>query len=186
MQILYRKRIYPELFIVCGFRWNESYKQDLFSSRIDTTKTLAQAIAASPSPPCSWVLVSGVGESLRNDQKQSRHSFSFPAITSGIYFPLCIQLTACYKPSLTARYTEDSEWTPFDLLSKLVKEWEASALLPENVAKTTKQVIVRPGMLKLLHSVQLCEKVPAVCNAYQKGPAESSRLFSIALFLNCS
>lgn len=79
MQILYRKRIYPELFIVCCFRWNESYKQDLFSSRIDTTKTLAQAIAASPSPPRSWVLVSGVGESLRNDQKQSRHSFSFPA-----------------------------------------------------------------------------------------------------------
>uniref|UniRef100_A0A3Q3EGM5 Short chain dehydrogenase/reductase family 39U, member 1 n=1 Tax=Labrus bergylta TaxID=56723 RepID=A0A3Q3EGM5_9LABR len=78
--------------------WNESYRKDLFSSRVDTTKTLAQAIADSPSPPRSWVLVSGV---------------------------------ACYKPSLTAEYTEDSEWTPFDLLSKLVKEWEASALLPE-------------------------------------------------------
>ncbi|KAG7524300.1 hypothetical protein JOB18_010055 [Solea senegalensis] len=92
--------------------WNESYKKDLFSSRIDTTKALAQAIAASHSPPRSWVLVSGV---------------------------------ACYKPSLTAQYTEDSEWTPFDLLSKLVKEWEASALLPEDVAKTTRQVIIRPG-----------------------------------------
>uniref|UniRef100_A0A3Q3EJT6 Short chain dehydrogenase/reductase family 39U, member 1 n=1 Tax=Labrus bergylta TaxID=56723 RepID=A0A3Q3EJT6_9LABR len=74
--------------------WNESYRKDLFSSRVDTTKTLAQAIADSPSPPRSWVLVSGV---------------------------------ACYKPSLTAEYTEDSEWTPFDLLSKLVKEWEASS-----------------------------------------------------------
>lgn len=52
---------------------------------------------------------------------------------------------ACYKPSLTAEYTEDSEWTPFDLLSKLVKEWEASALLPETVSKTTKQVVIRPG-----------------------------------------
>ncbi|XP_047445521.1 epimerase family protein SDR39U1 [Mugil cephalus] len=92
--------------------WNESYKKDLFSSRIDTTKALSQAIAASPSPPRSWVLVSGV---------------------------------ACYKPSLTAQYTEDSEWTPFDLLSNLVKEWEASALLPESVAKTTKQVVIRPG-----------------------------------------
>ncbi|XP_068197345.1 epimerase family protein SDR39U1 [Antennarius striatus] len=92
--------------------WNESYKKDLFSSRIDTTRTLAQSIAASSSPPQSWVLVSGV---------------------------------ACYKPSLTVEYTEDSEWTPFDLLSKLVKEWEASALLPENVAKTTKQFIIRPG-----------------------------------------
>lgn len=92
--------------------WNESYKKDLFSSRIDTTKALSQAIAASSSPPHSWVLVSGV---------------------------------ACYKPSLTAQYTEDSDWTPFDLLSSLVKEWEAAALLPENVAKSTKQVVIRPG-----------------------------------------
>ncbi|XP_028296631.1 epimerase family protein SDR39U1-like [Gouania willdenowi] len=92
--------------------WNESYKKDLFSSRIDTTKALSQAIAASSSPPHSWVLVSGV---------------------------------ACYKPSLTDQYTEDSEWTPFDLLSKLIKEWEAAALLTGNVAQTTKQVIVRPG-----------------------------------------
>ncbi|XP_034470544.1 epimerase family protein SDR39U1 [Hippoglossus hippoglossus] len=92
--------------------WNESYKKDLFSSRIDTTKALAEAIAASPTPPHSWVLVSGV---------------------------------ACYKPSLTDQYTEDSEWTPFDLLSKLVKEWEAAALLPETVAKSTRQVVIRPG-----------------------------------------
>lgn len=92
--------------------WNESYKKDLFSSRIDTTRALATAIAASPSPPHSWVLVSGV---------------------------------ACYKPSATAQYTEESEWTPFDLLSKLVKEWEAAAELPENMAKMTKQVVIRPG-----------------------------------------
>uniref|UniRef100_A0A1A8G2H6 Short chain dehydrogenase/reductase family 39U, member 1 n=1 Tax=Nothobranchius korthausae TaxID=1143690 RepID=A0A1A8G2H6_9TELE len=94
--------------------WNESYKKDLFSSRIDTTKALSQAIAASQSPPHSWVLVSGV---------------------------------ACYKPSLTAEYTEDSEWTPFDFLSQLVKEWEEAALLPENVAKNTKQVVVRSGVV---------------------------------------
>ncbi|TNM98344.1 epimerase family protein SDR39U1 [Takifugu rubripes] len=94
--------------------WNEGYKKDLFSSRINTTKSLAQAIAGSPSPPCSWVLVTGV---------------------------------ACYKPSLTAEYSEDSKWTPFDLLSKLVKEWEASALLQENMAKTTRQFIIRPGVV---------------------------------------
>ncbi|XP_037537827.1 epimerase family protein SDR39U1 [Nematolebias whitei] len=92
--------------------WNESYKKDLFSSRVDTTKALSRVIAESSSPPHSWVLVSGL---------------------------------ACYKPSLTAEYTEDSEWTPFDLLSRLVKEWEAAARLPESVAKTTKQVVVRPG-----------------------------------------
>lgn len=92
--------------------WNESYKKDLFSSRIDTTKALSQAIASSPSPPHSWVLVSGV---------------------------------ACYKPSLTAEYTEESDWAPFDLLSQLVKEWEAAALLPDSAAKTTKQVVIRAG-----------------------------------------
>ncbi|XP_047224115.1 epimerase family protein SDR39U1 [Girardinichthys multiradiatus] len=92
--------------------WNESYKKDLFSSRIDTTKALSQAITASSSPPRSWVLVSGV---------------------------------ACYKPSLTAEYTEDSDWTPFDLLSQLCKEWEAAAFLPESAAKTTRQVVIRPG-----------------------------------------
>ncbi|KAK2822745.1 hypothetical protein Q5P01_022810 [Channa striata] len=94
--------------------WNESYKNDLFSSRIDTTKTLARAIGASPKPPHSWVLVSGV---------------------------------ACYKMSETAQYTEDSEWTPFDLFSNLVKEWEAAAHLPGNVAKNTKQVIIRSGIV---------------------------------------
>lgn len=92
--------------------WNEGYKKDLFASRIDTTKALAQAIAASPSPPQSWVLVTGV---------------------------------ACYKPSLTAQYTEDSEWTPFDLLSRLVKEWEAAGKLPADIAEKTKQVVIRPG-----------------------------------------
>lgn len=94
--------------------WNESYKKDLFSSRIDTTKALAHAIAASPSPPHSWVLVSGI---------------------------------ACYKSSPTAEYTEDSEWTPFDLLSRLVQEWEASARLPDDVAQTTKQVVIRSGVV---------------------------------------
>ncbi|KAJ8268580.1 hypothetical protein COCON_G00137520 [Conger conger] len=66
--------------------WNESYKQDLFSSRIDTTRALARAIGSAPTPPRSWVLVTGV---------------------------------ACYRPSPTALYTEDSDWTPFDLLSQL-------------------------------------------------------------------
>ncbi|XP_064789235.1 epimerase family protein SDR39U1 [Oncorhynchus masou masou] len=94
--------------------WNEGYRKDLFSSRIDTTTILSQAIAGSPSPPHAWVLVTGV---------------------------------ACYKPSLTAQYTEDSEWTPFDLLSRLVKEWEWAGRLPENIAQNTRQVVIRPGVV---------------------------------------
>lgn len=145
--------LYPELFLL-AFRWNESYKKDLFSSRIDTTKALAQAIATSPSPPQSWVLVSGVGKCFVSQKgsdiviccKLSEH-IGYRLYKKGCLL-LCylLWLTACYKPSQTAQYTEDSEWTPFDLLSKLVKEWEASALLPDDVAKTTKQVVIRPGM----------------------------------------
>uniref|UniRef100_A0A673JDZ5 Epimerase family protein SDR39U1-like n=1 Tax=Sinocyclocheilus rhinocerous TaxID=307959 RepID=A0A673JDZ5_9TELE len=86
-------------------------QNDLVSSRVNTTRILAQAIAASPTPPHSWVLVTGV---------------------------------ACYKPSLQTQYTEESEWTPFDFLSRLVKEWEAAGQLPETSAKKTRQVIIRP------------------------------------------
>ncbi|XP_061112118.1 epimerase family protein SDR39U1 [Conger conger] len=94
--------------------WNESYKQDLFSSRIDTTRALARAIGSAPTPPRSWVLVTGV---------------------------------ACYRPSPTALYTEDSDWTPFDLLSQLVKDWEGVGRLPEDVATKTRQVVIRPGVV---------------------------------------
>ncbi|KAI1901241.1 hypothetical protein AGOR_G00032270 [Albula goreensis] len=92
--------------------WNESYKKDLFSSRIDTTRALAQAISSSPSPPRAWVLVTGV---------------------------------ACYRPSQTAIYTEETAWTPFDLLSQLVKEWEEAGRLSDDVAMKTRQVVIRPG-----------------------------------------
>ncbi|KAJ8366955.1 hypothetical protein AAFF_G00336440 [Aldrovandia affinis] len=89
--------------------WNDSYKKDLFSSRIDTTRALAQAIS---SPPCAWVLVTGV---------------------------------ACYRPSQMALYTEETEWTPFDLLSQLVKEWEGAGRLSDDVATKNRQVVIRPG-----------------------------------------
>ncbi|XP_066579066.1 epimerase family protein SDR39U1 [Amia ocellicauda] len=92
--------------------WNESYKRDLVSSRVETTCALAQAIATATQPPHAWVLVTGV---------------------------------ACYKPSETERYTEGSAVGQFDLLSRLVKQWEEAGVLPETVAPGTRQVIVRAG-----------------------------------------
>lgn len=116
----------------------------MFSSRIDTTKSMAQAIAASSSPPHSWVLVSGVGKCPDNTTCDLLPVLS--RITSTVtLMTFLVSPAACYKPSLTAEYTEDSEWTPFDVLSQLVKEWEASALLPEGVTKNTKQVVIRSG-----------------------------------------
>ncbi|XP_028831869.1 epimerase family protein SDR39U1 isoform X2 [Denticeps clupeoides] len=92
--------------------WNDQYKKDLLTSRVDSTRTMAKAIASSSSPPHAWILVTGV---------------------------------ACYKPSPTAQYDEESRWTPFDFLSQLVKDWEEAARLPEDIAKVTRQVIIRPG-----------------------------------------
>ena len=66
-------------------------------------------------------------------------------VIRGVCVCVCVQPTACYKPSQTAQYTEDSDWTPFDLLSRLVKEWEAAGRLPEDIAQKTKQVVIRPG-----------------------------------------
>jgi len=64
--------------------------------------------------------------------------------------------SACYKPSLQNQYTEESNWTPFDFLSRLVKEWEGAGQLPENSAKKTRQVIIRPGESKQTsHSIQI-------------------------------
>ncbi|MBN3315715.1 D39U1 protein, partial [Atractosteus spatula] len=94
--------------------WNESYKRDLVSSRVETTRALAQAISSSPQPPQAWVLVTGV---------------------------------ACYKPSATVQYTEDSDWKEYDLLSRLVREWEAAGRLPEESAARTRHVVVRAGVV---------------------------------------
>ncbi|XP_053558230.1 epimerase family protein SDR39U1 [Bombina bombina] len=42
-------------------RWTEQFKQEVFTSRIKTTQTLAQAISQSQSPPRTWILLTGVG-----------------------------------------------------------------------------------------------------------------------------
>ncbi|XP_044278351.1 epimerase family protein SDR39U1 [Varanus komodoensis] len=42
-------------------RWNESFRQEVVASRVETTKVLAKAIAEAEHPPRTWVLVTGVG-----------------------------------------------------------------------------------------------------------------------------
>ncbi|XP_069489870.1 epimerase family protein SDR39U1 isoform X3 [Ambystoma mexicanum] len=95
-------------------RWNEDFKNDVVSSRLETTRSIAKAISEAETPPRVWVLVTGVG-----------------------YYP----------PSLTAEYTEESPGGDFDFLSRLVKDWEAVARLPGNVACQTRQVVVRSGVI---------------------------------------
>ena len=42
-------------------RWNAAFQKEVLSSRLETTQTLARAIAKAPQPPQAWVLVTGVG-----------------------------------------------------------------------------------------------------------------------------
>ncbi|KAG8552048.1 hypothetical protein GDO81_004390 [Engystomops pustulosus] len=42
-------------------RWTEQFKQEVTASRIETTRTITQAIRHSSSPPHTWVVVTGVG-----------------------------------------------------------------------------------------------------------------------------
>ncbi|KAK3546762.1 hypothetical protein QTP70_035032, partial [Hemibagrus guttatus] len=53
----------------------------------------------------------------------------------------------CYKANVETLYTEDTEWTTFDLWSQLLKEWEEAGQLPENTAKNTGQVVIRSGVV---------------------------------------
>ncbi|KAM4853535.1 epimerase family protein SDR39U1 [Thomomys bottae] len=51
---------------------------------------------------------------------------------------------ACYQPSLTAEYDENSPGGDFDFLSNLVTKWEAAAKIPGDA---TRQVVVRSGVV---------------------------------------
>ncbi|NXC22475.1 D39U1 protein, partial [Corythaeola cristata] len=42
-------------------RWGDAFSREVISSRVETTKTLAKAIADAEHPPRAWVLVTGVG-----------------------------------------------------------------------------------------------------------------------------
>ncbi|KAM7082025.1 epimerase family protein SDR39U1 isoform 2-T5 [Ciconia maguari] len=42
-------------------RWGDAFCREVISSRVETTKTLAKAIADAEQPPRAWVLVTGVG-----------------------------------------------------------------------------------------------------------------------------
>uniref|UniRef100_A0A8C5S9T9 Short chain dehydrogenase/reductase family 39U member 1 n=1 Tax=Laticauda laticaudata TaxID=8630 RepID=A0A8C5S9T9_LATLA len=42
-------------------RWNDAFRQEVISSRVETTKSLAKAIRDAEHPPQAWVLVTGIG-----------------------------------------------------------------------------------------------------------------------------
>lgn len=42
-------------------RWGDAFCKEVISSRVETTRTLAKAIADADQPPNAWVVVTGVG-----------------------------------------------------------------------------------------------------------------------------
>ncbi|NXA57489.1 D39U1 protein, partial [Nothocercus julius] len=42
-------------------RWDDAFCREIMSSRVETTKTLAKAIAEANQPPCAWIFIIGVG-----------------------------------------------------------------------------------------------------------------------------
>ncbi|GAB6030395.1 hypothetical protein CHUAL_007273 [Chamberlinius hualienensis] len=89
-------------------RWTPGFKQNVWASRVNTTKALAQAIREAKTPPKVFATISGV---------------------------------ACYQPSPTLEYTEESFIIAFDFLSQLVKDWEDATTDAQNV----RRVIIRTG-----------------------------------------
>lgn len=57
----------------CPFpRWDDAFCREVISSRVETTKTLAKAIADAERPPHAWVLVTGVGIGWAQSRHDSR------------------------------------------------------------------------------------------------------------------
>lgn len=53
------------------YRWTAGFKQNVYSSRINTTKWLAEAINAAPKKPDVFITVSGVGNVRYNYKNKS-------------------------------------------------------------------------------------------------------------------
>jgi len=84
-------------------RWTDSFKQKVYSSRVETNLSLAKAILSSPEKPACFVHMSGVG-------------FYPPDSETG-----------------QQGWLEDSQGGTHDWLARLVVDWEAAAQLPASV-----------------------------------------------------
>lgn len=96
--------------------WTNSFKKEIYDSRIETNRTLVEAIHKATNKPKAFVTVSGVGY---------------------------------YKPDENKVY--DEEWTQpdneQDFLAALARDWEKSSELDEQLAPSTRRVIIRSGVV---------------------------------------
>ncbi|XP_074838468.1 epimerase family protein SDR39U1-like isoform X2 [Carettochelys insculpta] len=117
-------------------RWDDSFRREVVASRVETTKALAKAIAEADRPPRAWVVVTGVGGKVVPRWRGACGAEGYLGGTS--------LLAGYYRPSPTAKYTEESPGGDFDFFSRLVTAWEAAAKIPGD---RTRQVVVRSGVV---------------------------------------
>lgn len=97
--------------------WTDSYKKEVYNSRIDTNKLLAQAIEAAPTKPRSFVTVSGVG-----------------------YYET--SATAEFTEEWNQISASQSNY-----LMSLARDWEEASKLEESQQANTRRVIIRAGVV---------------------------------------
>lgn len=97
--------------------WTDSYKREVYSSRIDTNKLLAQAIDAATKKPRSFVTVSGVGYYEPSDTAEFTENW----------------------------LQADSRGTNY--LMSLAKDWEEASKLDESKSADTRRVVIRAGVV---------------------------------------
>lgn len=98
--------------------WTESFKKQIYDSRIETNRTLVEAIHKATNKPKSFVTVSGVGF-YRPDQ----------------------------KIDYDEEWTQPKNEHDLDYLMKLARDWEKSSELDEEKAPSTRRVVIRSGVV---------------------------------------
>jgi uncharacterized protein (TIGR01777 family) len=101
--------------------WTENYKKEVYSSRIETNKLLADAINAANNKPRSFVTVSGVG-----------------------YYPPHKELE--YDEDWQADHSKHDKFDG-NFLMKLAHDWEEASKLDETTSAKTRRVVIRSGVV---------------------------------------
>ena len=98
--------------------WTESLKKQIHDSRIDTNRSLVEAIHKAPIKPKSFVTISGVG-------------FYEPSL----------------KKVYDEEWTQPKNEHDLDYLMRLARDWEKSSELDEEKAPSTRRVVIRSGVV---------------------------------------
>lgn len=99
--------------------WTESFKKEVYSSRVDTNRLLADAIHKAKRKPTAFITISGVGYYAPSDSYEYDEQWTQPAGS---------------KQGSAANY-----------LMRLAADWERASELDATGSESTRRVIIRSG-----------------------------------------